>query len=272
MELRPRGVASAVRVRELVDSAFATRYYDLEATLRTASMAVTLAEEKRSEMSADLLAAAWTEYGNALRISRRYQEAERALERATSEPATDPYTKTHLLEVKATLYRCLRRFDEARDLLLSAIEIQKSIGNLDGEGRHHNHLGIMYFESGDLPEALDAYQASLKFLRFGSSVDALVMTGHNLLETMIADGRLSAAASALALLEPFYRNVTSARLAAKIEWARARLCREQGHLPAAQLAFERAHEHLLAEPKAPELPNLLKEMAELNALMGDAAE
>jgi hypothetical protein len=75
----------------------------------------------------------------------------------------------------------------------------------------------------------------------------------------------------LALLEPFYRDVTSARLAAKIEWARARLYRKLGQLPAAELAFERAHAHLLAEPKAPELPNLLKEMADLEALMGRAA-
>jgi hypothetical protein len=68
MDLRRKGVANAERVRELVDSAFATRYHDLEATLKAASMAVVLAEEKRDELPTDLVVAAWTEYGNALRI------------------------------------------------------------------------------------------------------------------------------------------------------------------------------------------------------------
>jgi hypothetical protein len=91
-----------------------------------------------------------------------------------------------------------------------------------------------------------------------------------LLETLVADGRFEAAASALVVLEPYYRGLTSARLAAKAEWLRARLCRGLQQLPAAQLAFERAHALLITEPRAPELPELLQEMAELEALMSNS--
>lgn len=271
MERRPKRVASAEKVRELVDSAFATRYYDLEATLRSASQAVTLAEEKRYEMPADLIMAAWTEYGNALRIAGRYEEAGRALKKAEAEPASDPHTRAHFLEVKATLHRWTRRFESAVEFLHSAIEIQRSIGNPDGEARHHNHLGIIYLDAGDLPQALRSYQAALDLYGPDSPVDLMVMTSHNMLEALIAWGRPTAAATVLALLERFYQRITSTRLAAKAEWARAKLCREFGQFDAAKLAFERTHALLIKEPRSPELPELIEEMAELEILIARAA-
>jgi tetratricopeptide (TPR) repeat protein len=267
MELRRKGVANAERVRELVDSAFATRYHDLEGTLKTASMAVLLAEEIRSELPTDLIVAAWTEYGNALRMAGRHQESERALERAAAEPASDLPTRIHLFEVTASLYRNTGRFESAVQILFSAIESEKSIGNTDGEARHHNHLGIVYLDMEDRPQALRAFRTALNLLGPDAPPDVVASTGHNLVKALIADGRLSAASSALILLEPFYRRLTSTRLSAKAEWLRARLCRELQQLPAAQLAYERAYALLITEQRSPELPNLVKEMADLEAAM-----
>lgn len=267
MELRRKGVANAERVRELVDSAFATRYHDLEGTLKTASMAVLLAEEIRSELPADLIVAAWTEYGNALRMAGRHQASERALERAAAEPASDLPTRIHLFEVTASLYRNTGRFESAVQILFSAIEAEKSIGNTDGEARHHNHLGIVYLDMEDRPQALRAFRTALNLLGPDAPPDVVASTGHNLVKALIADGRLSAASSALILLEPFYRRLTSVRLSAKAEWLRARLCRELRQLPAAQLAYERAYALLITEPRSPELPNLVREIADLEAAM-----
>jgi tetratricopeptide (TPR) repeat protein len=263
-------LASAERVRELVDSAFASRYHDLPAMLKLSSAAVALAEEKSDEIPVDLLVAAWTQYGNALRIAGRSEAAERALERAAALPASDPPTKVHLLEVTANLYRSTGRLENAVQSLTLAIDAQKSIGDSNGEARTWNLLGIVYLDMGDRPRALRALQTALDLLGPDAPVDAVAMTGHNLVETLIADGRLSAAASALALLEPFYRRITSARLAAKAEWVRARLCRELKQLHAAQLAYERAYALLSTEPRSPELPNLVKEMAELDAVMSSS--
>lgn len=264
-------LASAEKVRQLVDSAFASRYHDVTTMLQLSSEAVALAEEKSHELPSDLVAAAWTQYGNALRIATRFEEAERALDRAGAIPISDPSTKTNHLEVTSSLYRNTKRFEEAVSLLVSAADEQRSNGDSVGEARTYNLLGITYLDSGDLQNALFAYKKALNLFISDAQVDALAMTGHNLLEALIADRRLSAAASVLALLEPFYRRVNSARLAAKIEWARARLCRALWQLPAAQIAFERAHTLLITDPKAPEIPLLLKEMADLEALMGRTA-
>lgn len=267
MDLRRKRIANAEKVRELVDSAFALRYHDLEAMLKAASTAVVLAEEVRSELPADLIMAAWTEYGNALRISGRYPEAEKALERAAAEPASDTPTKIRLFEVSASLGRNTGNFESAVQFLSAAIDLQKSIGDSDGEARHHNHIGIIYLDSGDRPRALRAFRTALDLLGPNASLETFVSIGHNLLETLIADGQLSAAAAALVLLEPFYRRLTSKRLAGKAEWMRARLCRGLGQLPAAQLAYEHAYALLITDQRSPELPDLIKEMAEFKAAM-----
>jgi tetratricopeptide (TPR) repeat protein len=272
MGLQRKRVANAERVRELVDSAFATRYHDIEGTLKTASQAVALAEEARSELSADLIAAAWTEYGNALRLTGRYEESERALDRAGSESISDIPTKAHLFEVKASLYRNTRRFEGAINLLQSAIGLQRSIGDSAGEARHNNHMGIVYLDSGDPERALCVFQTALDLFGIDAPTDVLISTGHNMVEAMIAAGRLAGATAGLAVLEPYHRGLTSVRLAAKSEWLRARLCLELRQPSAAKLAFERAHKLLINEPRSPELSSLVKEMAELEAQMARKAK
>jgi tetratricopeptide (TPR) repeat protein len=272
MDLKRKRVATAERVRQLVDSAFATRYHDLEATLKTASQAVALAGEARAGLPPDLIAAAWTEYGNALRLTGRYEESEKALDRAAAEPISDIPTRTHLLEVRASLYRNTSRFAVAVDLLLEAVDLQRSIGDSAAEARHYNHLGIIHLDSGSPEQALYAFQTALDRFGSGAPLDVLASTGHNMVESMIAAGRLSAAATALALLEPYHRSLTSTRLAAKAEWLRARLCIEMGQLYAAELAFERAHALLITQPRSPELPLLDEEMADLKAVMARMAQ
>lgn len=271
MNLRRNRLASAERVRELLDSAFASRYHDVATMLKLSSTAVALAEEKAHELPADLVIAAWTQYGNALRIGGRFEDAERALDRAAALPAAELSTETNLLEVKASLHRNTSKFDSAAQLLTLAIEAHRLIGDPLGEARTWNLLGIVYRDLEDLPRALRAFRTALDLLGPDSPLDAFVMTGHNLMETLIADRRLSAAATAMALLEPFYRRITSARLAAKAEWIRARLCRELRQYAAAHLAYERAQALLLTEPRSPELSTLLNEMAELEDLMSNSS-
>jgi len=272
MESRRKRLAYAENVRELLDSAFASRYHDLEATLTLSSTAVALAEEQRDELPADLVVAAWTQYGNALKIAGSYEQAERALERAGSLAASDPSTRAHVLEIKASLHRNMGRFESSAQLLTAAIDEHRSIGDSLGEARALNLLGIVYCDSKDWPRSLRAFQTALELLGPDAPVEALAMTGHNLIEALIEDGRLSAAASALALLDPFYRRITSPRLAAKAEWVRARLCRELKQFHAAELAYERAYELLSAEPRSPELAALSKEIAELEVALSNNSD
>lgn len=260
---RYKRAANAERVRELVDAAFAARFHDVPSMLRISSTAVALAEERLDELPVDLIVAAWTQYGNALRITGRFREAERALSRAAALGPGDLDTRIHLLEVTASLQRVTGNFERAVELLDSAIQLQECFGNLNGEARTRNLLGIVYYDCADWPKAISAFQSALHLLGPGAPVDILVSTGHNLLDTLIAAGRLSAAASFLVILEPFHNRLTSARLLAKAHWMRARLCRQMNQFSAARIAYERAHALLSTEPRVPELAELLGEIADL---------
>jgi len=91
--------------------------------------------------------------------------------------------------------------------------------------------------------------------------DVVASTGHNLVETLIAEGRFAAASATMESLEPSYLRLTSARLLAKAEWMRARLWRALHQGTAARRAYERAFAHLSTEPRSRELPDLVCEMA-----------
>jgi tetratricopeptide (TPR) repeat protein len=263
MDLNRKRVANAVKVRKLIDAAFATRYQDLTAMLKISSEAVALAEEKRLEIPPDLLVAAWTQYGNAFRIAGRYEEAEKALDRAAKLPTSDLPTKINLLEITANLHRRTGRFESAVSLLNAVIDLHESSGDTSGKARTYSLLGITYQEFRKMPLALRAFQAALDLFTADTPLDVVASTGHNLLDILISQGRLAAVSSVLVILEPFYRRLTSPRLCAKAEWARARLCRELKQFAAAHVAYERAYALMSAEPLSPELAELAKEMSEL---------
>jgi tetratricopeptide (TPR) repeat protein len=231
--------------------------------LRLSSRAVALAEEKRRELPPDLVVAAWTQYGNAFRIAGRYEEAEKALQRAATLPISDQATKINLLEITANLYRITGRSESAIRLLTEVIEMQRSAGDSNSVARTYNLLGITCLRSGDRRRALRAYRTALDLFTADAPPDVVASTGHNILEILLEEGRLGAAASILVILEPFYSRLTSTRLSAKAEWARARLCRELKHFSAAQMAYERAYALMSADPLSPELAELAKEMSEL---------
>lgn len=263
MVLRRTRIASAERVRELIDSAFANRYQDLEAMLDLSSRAVVLAEERRDELPSDLMVAAWTQYGNALRITGRYPEAERALQRAATFSTTDVPTRLHCLEITASLHRSTGRLESAARLLESAIEAYRALGDTDGEARTYNLLGIVHFDRGALTQALQAYKTSFDLLGPDAEVEFFASATINLVESMIADGRLSIAAYALDLLEPFYRRrLTSSRLSAKALWMRARLFKELKQYEVARSSFKQAFK-LLSTERVPEIADLAREIAEL---------
>jgi tetratricopeptide (TPR) repeat protein len=254
--------ASAEEIKHLVTSSFAARYHDLAATLEHSRQAADLVESSHEQMPAGLAASAWTQYGNALRLTGRYEEAETALARAGELPHILT-TAAQLLAVKASLYRNTGSLESAAECLTAAIRKHKAVVDPAGEARLHNLLGVIYEESGKLPQAFRSFRNAMTLFRPDTPPDLVVSTGHNLLGTLIAANRLEDAAAASILLEPNYRRLSSPRIKAKAEWMRARLCRAMNRIPAARLAYDRACEILNAEPFSPELADLTAERAGL---------
>src|SRR6185436_10243667 len=113
MTLTAPPAGSAIQIKNLVDASFATRYDDLEAMLGHSTAAVALVEAVQEELPAQLVASAWTQHGNALRLTGCYAEAEGLLDRAAALPVSDLPTSIHLLEVRSSLDRNMGRYESA---------------------------------------------------------------------------------------------------------------------------------------------------------------
>ncbi len=236
--------ALADHIQNLVDSSFACRYGDLATMLGHSTAAVALVEAVLEELPAELVVAAWTQHGNALRLTGGYAEAESLLDRAAALPVSDLPTSIHLLEVRSSLDRNLGRYESAERSLADALAAYESLADPVGLARTYNLLGLAYSESGDRSQALRALQTAFSFLGQGTPLDILATTGHNLFHTFLAAGMLEAAEAALASLEPLYSRLTATRLAAKAAWMRARLSRRLRRRLAARRAYARAYELL----------------------------
>jgi tetratricopeptide (TPR) repeat protein len=256
-------------VGELVRLAFNSRYENLSNLLSISSAAVAAVEEKSSGLPPDLVVAAWTQHGNALRITGQYEEAERALEQAGELAAlAGKQVQIDLLEVWASLHRNTSRLESAGRLLATALALQSPWSCSPLAARAHNLLGIVLLDAGGRARALQLFKTALDLAGPETPVDVVASTGHNLVEALLAEERFEEACAAMLSLEALYRRFRSARLEAKAEWLRARLCRAVHQPAAAALAYRRAHERLSTEPRSPELLDLEAEMADLIAPTG----
>lgn len=259
----PSSTPNVKKIEDLVVSSFGHRFDDLGAMLRDAEAAVALVEKTQEELPEELVLKAWTQLGNALRITGSVAEAETALDRAAALPADDLPARLHLLGVRSSLFRNTGRYESAMRSLEAALAAHEPLADPDGLARIYNLLGLAQAESGDRSQALRAFQTALGFLGPEAPLDVLTTTGHNLFHTLVAAGKLDAAEAALATLEPLYSRLTAARLAAKAVWMRARLFRRQRRRLAARLAYGRAYELLRTAQPSPELAQLVQEMADV---------
>src|ERR1043165_4479861 len=210
MDLLVASSPAALEIKNLVDASFAARYDDLTASLDASRSAVALAEENLEEVPADLVAAAWTQYGTALRLTGRFAEAGEALARAGERCLSDQPTPTsaHLRSVQASLHLNTGSVASAVDCLLAAIADLQALGDPSGEARLHALLGVVYKDWGKFPEGFQSYQNAMARVAPATPLHVVVAASHNLFAALIEAGRLEDAAAALAVLEPHYRRLT----------------------------------------------------------------
>jgi tetratricopeptide (TPR) repeat protein len=233
--------------------------------MQAASAAVLLAEQNPA-LPGDLRAAAWTQFGNALRFSGRFRQAEAALAQASSflTPESDPRTRANLLEIWASLHRVRRCFSESEECLIKAVAIHRTLGDRQAEARDLVLLGLSYYDSSLYDRSAIAYQEALNLLDESSDMHLYVSACHGLIATLWAAGRLQAAADAFTLAEPVFAVVTEGHLIGKIMWMKARISLSLGAKDAAAEALSTARSYL-HELSDADLEMLESEIAALEA-------
>jgi len=254
---RPQGI---LQIKDLVETSFQARFEDGRG-MQAASAAVLLAEQNPA-VPGDLRAAAWTQFGNALRFSGKLRQAEAALAKAfgflTAE--SDLRTRANLLEIWSSLHRAQGRFAKSEDCLVQAIEIHKNLGDSQAEARDLILLGISCYDESLFDRAANAYHRVLSVLDETSDSLLYVSACHGLIDTLWAAGRSKVAASAMTIAEPVFDTVSETHLVGKITWLKARIYLALGDKTQAVEAYSEARK-LLTELADVDLEVLETEMA-----------
>ena len=112
-------------------------------------------------------ARAWASLGNALRVLADFRQAEQAFRQAEIHLAAgwlDPLDEALLLEYKASLRRAQRRFDEALEMLDSAIALYREVNEPHGQGRAMMAKGLVLRYADDPEAASTCFRDSLFLL------------------------------------------------------------------------------------------------------------
>jgi len=140
----------------------------------------------------------WASLGNALRILADFRQAEQAFRQADSYLLAgwlDPLDEALLLEYKASLRRAQRHFDEALQMLDSAISLYREVNEPQGQGRALMGKGLVLRYADDPAAASACFRESLFLLDGSEEPRLLALSQVNLIGCLVDSGRSEEAAA-----------------------------------------------------------------------------
>jgi len=140
----------------------------------------------------------WASLGNALRILADFRQAEQAFRQAEAHLAAgwlDPLDEALLLEYKASLRRAQRRFDEALEMLDTAISLYREVNEPQGQGRALMGKGLVLRYADDFEAASNCFRESLFLLDGNEEPRLLALSQVNLIGCLVDGGRAAEAAA-----------------------------------------------------------------------------
>jgi len=198
----------------------------------------------------DLRARAFANLGNARRVvgelrsaDDAFRKAERSLARSTT---GDPKARAEILDLKSSLRRGQRRFDEALALVDEAFSLYAVSGDPKGQSKCILAKSRILAERGDLESAISTLQQGLKTIDPGLDPRLFVYARYNLLGYLILGGRYSQAEQLLSEVESRFRTVGQPLDFVRLVWARAKIAFGLGHTEAAEGLFNETRRELAA--------------------------
>ncbi|HYO15640.1 MAG TPA: zf-HC2 domain-containing protein [Thermoanaerobaculia bacterium] len=179
-------------------------------------------------------ARAWIQLAHAQRLLSDFRQAEQAFQTAElhlSRSWLDPLDEGLLLESKAPLRRAQGRFDEALQMLDSAVAIYREINepHLHGRALLVKGLTLQYRGGpGDSEASAECFRTSL-FLLDGKREPRLVLVGqYNLIRGLYASGRFVEAAALLPEAQKLVQEAGSRSDRLRLEWLAGQIAAAQG--------------------------------------------
>ena len=203
-----------------------------------------------AERIADLRARAWAFVGNACRLRSDFQGAEEALGQAYQQlkkGTRDGLERAIFLDLKASLRRDQRRFDEALRLLQRAVDLFLSHGERHRAGRSLVNMATVYHHAGNLVTAISSLHQALPLIDPEREPRLLLCARHNLIFYLAELGRFLEAQRLYREARPLYRSFNEPWVQNRRKWVRGKIAKGLGQLQRAETQFLAARDGFLAE-------------------------
>lgn len=187
-----------------------------------------------------LLARAWAQYGNALRIRSDHAGAEEAFRQAEARLGAGwipPLDRARVLDLQASLYRDQRRFAEAGHALDRVIALYQELGQWHLLGRTLKQRSMICGEAGDLESEIVLLRRALDLLDPQEEPRTFLAARHNLILALNESGRSREAFVLLFHTRPLYLKMGDRMNLLRLRWVEGSVALGLGRIEQAAAAF-----------------------------------
>jgi tetratricopeptide (TPR) repeat protein len=220
-------------------------------------------------------ARAWTHLANALRVLSDFRQAEQAFQTAElhlSRSWLDPLDEALLLEFRAPLRRAQGRFEEALEMLDTAIAIYREVNEPHLHGRVLLIKGVTFHYQGNLEAAAECYRHGLFLIDRMREPRLVVSARNNLVLVLHESGRSAEAALLLPEARQLVEREGKRPDLLRLEWVAGRVLTALGHWEEAEQAYTQVREGFAEEGLAFDAALASLDLAALLARLGRTAE
>jgi tetratricopeptide (TPR) repeat protein len=223
----------------------------------------------------DLKGRAWAFIGNARRICSDLPGAQEALDTALvhlRKGTRDPWERAIWLDLKASLLRAQRRFDEALRLLNRALALFLAVGDRHHAGRTLVNLDNVLHHAGRPEEGIPLLYRALDLIDSAQDPRLLLIARHNLTDDLAEACRYMEAQRLLMQTRPLYRQFDEPWFRNRYIWVEAKIVRGLGQPDKAERLLLAARTGLIEQALPYDVALVSLDLAGIYAGQGRNAE
>ncbi len=223
----------------------------------------------------DMKAAAWSQYANALRVVSDLRKAEEAFgiaEHFLAGGSGDLLALARLFDLKASLRRAQRQFEDSVALLESAIGLYRKLCDPRREGAALIKLAYVKARQEDFAQAIALVQQGIELLDPVADRRLLTMARANLIDHLTDAGRYLEAQAMLSRARRAQLKDGDRLPLLRLRWVEGKIAAGLGQVDAAERAFVEARQGFIDHAVGYDAALVSLELAELYARQGRTAE
>ena len=190
-----------------------------------------------AESIEDLRARAWAYLGNIHRVRFEFREAQDAFDRALlhlRRGTREPWELAVWLDLKASLLRSQRHFDDAMRLLKRSLVLFLAVGDRHRAGRTLISMDNVLHRAGQPEKGIPLLYQALDLIDPDQDLRLLFSAKHNLIDNLVDAGRYMEAQRLLVQARSLYRRFDEPAFRNRRRWVEGKIARGLGQMEQAE--------------------------------------